>query len=212
MSIALTNGDRFIFMGDSITDCGQRDAATPQGMGYAAIVQGLILAKAPELQVTYFNRGIGGDTTVELENRWQADVLDLQPTWMSILVGINDCYQYLNGRAEVGPDQYAPRYESLLQRAVDATHCRLILLEPFLFTTRDRMDENGARGWDLLPRYRETVAKLAAQFNATLLRTHDLAQQIIAVHGPEVLCPEPVHPNLMGHAMMAMHLLKALKA
>jgi lysophospholipase L1-like esterase len=211
MALALKDGDVFVFMGDSITDCGRRDAGTPQGMGYVAIAQGLILAKAPALQVTYFNRGIGGDTTVELENRWQEEVLDLRPTWMSVLVGINDCYQFVSGRAEVGPEPFAARYESLLRRAVEATGCRLILLEPFLFTTRERMDENGARGWDLLPRYRETAAKLATQFNATLIRTHEIGQEIIAKHGPEVLCPEPVHPNLIGHAMMAGRLVKALK-
>ena len=141
MALALKDGDRFIFMGDSITDCGRRNEGTPQGMGYAAITQGLILAKAPALQVTYWNKGIGGDTTVELENRWQADVLDLKPTWMSVLVGINDCFQYLGGRAEVGPEEYAVRYEGLLQKAVDQTGCRLVLLEPFLFLNRAELTE-----------------------------------------------------------------------
>ena len=211
MPFALKDGDRFLFMGDSITDCGRRDPGTPQGMGYAAIAQGLILAKAPQLQVTYFNRGIGGDTTVELENRWQEDVLDLRPTWMSVLVGINDCYQFVSGRAEVGPEEYTVRYESLLRHAVEETGCHLILLEPFLFTTRDLMDENAVRGWDLLPRYQETVATLAAQFGATLIRTHELGQAIIAAHSPEALCPEPVHPNLTGHAVLAWHLVRALK-
>lgn len=212
MSLALKDGDRFIFMGDSITDCGRRNEGTPQGMGYAAITQGLILAKSPHLQVTYFNRGIGGDTTVELENRWQEDVLDLQPTWMSVLVGINDCYQYANGREETGPEPYAERYERLLQQAVDATGCRLILLEPFLFSTRDLMDPNAVRGWDLLPQYRTTVARLAEQFGASLIRTHEIGQEILAAHSPAALCPEPVHPNLTGHAVMAWHLFKALKA
>ncbi len=212
MPFALKDGDRFVFMGDSITDCGRRDEGTPQGTGYAAITQGLILAQAPTLQVTYFNRGIGGDTTVELENRWQAEVLDLHPTWLSVLVGINDCYQYVGGRAEVGSQEFAVRYESLLQRAVEETDCRLILLEPFLFTTRDQMDENGVRGWDLLPRYQQTVAKLAAQFGAPLIRTQEIGQEIIAAHSPETLCPEPVHPNLIGHAVLAWHLVQTLRA
>jgi lysophospholipase L1-like esterase len=213
MPFALKDGDRFVFMGDSITDCGRREPATPQGTGYAAIAQGLILGQAAALQVEYFNRGIGGDTTAELEKRWQEDVLDLRPTWMSVLIGINDCYQYVSGREEVGPEPYAVRYQALLQRAVDATGCRLVLLEPFLFTTRDRMtDETAVKGWDLLPQYRQTVARLAEQFGATLIRTHEIGQEIIAAHGPEVLWGDPVHPNLTGHALIAWHLVEALRA
>lgn len=212
MSLALKDGDRFLFMGDSITDCGRRNEGTPMGTGYAAIAQGLILAKAPVLQVEFFNRGIGGDTTVELEKRWQEDCLDLRPTWMSVLIGINDCYQYLGGREEVGPEPYATRYESLLQRAVEVTGCRLVLLEPFLFATRDRLpDENAVRGWDLLPQYRATVARLAEKFGAHLVRLHEIGQELVAAQGPEVFWGDPVHPNTAGHAFMARHLLKALK-
>ncbi len=147
-SLALKSGQRFLFQGDSITDCGRREEFPPLGNGYAAILAGLVYAEASELDIQYLNRGIGGETTVELEKRWDEDCLSLNPDWLSVLIGINDCHRYLfEGRQETGPEPYAQRLESLLQRATDATGCSLILLEPFYWMVPPGTDERQRRVW-----------------------------------------------------------------
>ncbi len=210
-NLVLRDGDRFLFMGDSITDCGRRDVNAPWGNGYGAMTIGLIQAKAPGLQVEFINRGIGGNTTAELEARWQEDCLDLRPTWLSVLIGINDCFQYINGREDTSPEHYSARYEALLERAVEASGCRLVLLEPFLFIRPEEVPDSHRRGWELLPRYIETVHRLADQFGARLLRTHEIGQEILRHHPSALLAPEPVHPNTTGHAVIAHHLMRALR-
>lgn len=210
-NLALRDGDRFLFMGDSITDCGRRDANAPWGNGYAAMTIGLIQAEAPGLQVEFFNRGIGGNTTAELEARWQEDCLDLRPTWLSVLIGINDCFQYINGREETSPEHYGARYETLLGLAVEATGCGLVLLEPFLFVRPEDLSDGHRQGWELLPRYIETVHRLAEQFGARLVTTHQIGQEILQYYPGTFLAPEPVHPNTTGHVVIAHHLVQALR-
>ena len=67
--LALKDGERFLLIGDSITDCGRREECAPHGCGYAAMIQGLVCAVAPQLRIEYLNRGIGGNTVVDLEAR-----------------------------------------------------------------------------------------------------------------------------------------------
>ncbi len=203
-TLLLKDGQRFVSIGDSITDCGRHDEYAPYGNGYVAIVRGLVQAQAPKLQVEYFNRGIGGDTTCELVNRWQEDVIELKPDWLSVLIGINDCHQYLfDQRTDVGPAPYAKRYESLLAQAINLTGCSLLLLEPFYFAPPPGADECQHKVLELLPQYIAAVHNLAQQFGARLIRTHQIGQQIISHQGAEVLHGDPVHPSLTGHAVIA---------
>ena len=40
--------------------------------------------------MTWLNSAIAGDKVMDLEARWQTDVLDARPDVVSILVGVND--------------------------------------------------------------------------------------------------------------------------
>ncbi|MEV4497488.1 hypothetical protein AB0J84_17530 [Micromonospora arborensis] len=58
----LRTGQRVVFIGDSITDCGRRDVAAPYGSGYVSLVRALVGARHPELELEWVNRGVSGDT------------------------------------------------------------------------------------------------------------------------------------------------------
>src|SRR4051812_13548877 len=94
MTFQLKQGDKVLFQGDSITDCGRnREVATDLGKGYPLMVAAAFGAAYPEMGVTFINRGIGGNRVVDLQSRWQEDCIDLQPDWVSIYIGINDCWR-----------------------------------------------------------------------------------------------------------------------
>ena len=74
--------DRVLFQGDSITDMGRgrtEDSNHLLGHGYAFIVSAWESANFPERQLTFVNRGVSGDTSVDLATRWKPDALDLNP-------------------------------------------------------------------------------------------------------------------------------------
>ena len=79
-----------LFIGDSITDCGRRNEHAPLGHGYVRKITELITAKYPERDITYVNKGIGGDIVEGLENRWDTDVIAEAPKWLSVKIGINN--------------------------------------------------------------------------------------------------------------------------
>lgn len=66
------NGNRIVFIGDSITEFWQR---------YDSVFF---------TQNKYINRGISSQTTFQIQERFQNDVIDLEPKYVIILAGIND--------------------------------------------------------------------------------------------------------------------------
>ena len=66
------NGNRIVFIGDSITEFWQR------------------YDSAFFTQNKFINRGISSQTTSQIQERFQNDVIDLEPKWVIILAGIND--------------------------------------------------------------------------------------------------------------------------
>src|SRR5580693_2752855 len=99
---AFTPGARILFQGDSITDGNRGRSLDPNhilGHGYAFIIAAKFGAAFPEANLEFFNRGVSGNTVLDLEKRWQKDTLDLRPDVLSILIGVND-------RGRVPLDEY----------------------------------------------------------------------------------------------------------
>ena len=87
----IDSGSTVLFQGDSITGAGRnRSKPLDLGTGYAMMVAGRFLAKHPEANVRFLNRGISGDRIGDLKERWQKDCLNLKPNVVSILIGVNN--------------------------------------------------------------------------------------------------------------------------
>jgi lysophospholipase L1-like esterase len=207
----LQSGQTYLFIGDSITDCGRRDSQAPYGNGYARMCIDLIAARYPDRHIRFLNKGISGNTVEDLANRWQDDMLAHQPDWLSIKIGINDLHRTLRKEpTAVPPEKFAPLYRSLLERTRAATKARLILIDPFYIS--DDTDSGSWRSQVLqaLPAYLDTVERLAKEFDALHVRTHAAFQQQLRHRPADSLAPEPVHPNPTGHLVIAHELLKVL--
>ena len=96
---------RLVFVGDSITDCGRRDSDPPLGCGYVRMAADLITARYPGHGVRVVNTGISGNTVKDLTPRWTEDVINHDPDWLSVMIGINDVHRYITnqGAAAVSP-------------------------------------------------------------------------------------------------------------
>ena len=90
--------DRIVFAGDSVTDM---ESAQPVGEGlfdnvgrsYVRIIENMLSAVYPEVHVRVTNAGIGGNTSRDLLARFDRDVVQLNPDWVSICIGINDVWR-----------------------------------------------------------------------------------------------------------------------
>ena len=79
------DGQTMVLIGDSITDC-DRQEEPPLGRGYVRLFTEIVTAAYPERNLRFINRGIGGNTITDLRARWQEDVLDIAPDWISIIL------------------------------------------------------------------------------------------------------------------------------
>ncbi|HXK44868.1 MAG TPA: GDSL-type esterase/lipase family protein, partial [bacterium] len=106
-------------IGDSITDCGRRTEFAPIGNGYVKYFNDLLIAKYPERKITVINKGISGNTIIDLQNRWTDDVIYHKPDWLTILIGINDLHHVLRKSPdwqECVVEKFEERYSEILSR------------------------------------------------------------------------------------------------
>ena len=105
---------KILFQGDSITDAGRsRDDDNYMGVGYPTLVAGTLGADRPA-EFEYINRGISGNRVVDLYARIKADIINLQPDYMSILIGINDDWHELEYKNGVSTQKYETIYNMLI--------------------------------------------------------------------------------------------------
>lgn len=197
---AFATDARILFQGDSITDGNRGRSADPNhilGHGYAFIIAARHGAMFPEKKLEFMNRGISGNTVLDLEKRWQTDTLDLKPDILSILIGVND-----NGK-NVPLERYEEVYNKLIADARAANpKLKLVLCEPFRLNHLATAPTNGCPDETLVKR-EEIVAKLAAKHGAALAHFQkaldEATQRAPALHW----IWDDVHPTYSGHQILA---------
>lgn len=199
-------GDKVLFIGDSITDCGRRNEHAPYGHGYVRKITELITAKYPERDIAYVNKGIGGDIVEGLEERWDTDVIAEKPDWLSVKIGINNASRQYAGN--VSTDEYLPVWEAcyrrILTRAKTELGVPLFLFE--IFYIEEDVDEPRALAVDA---YNESIHTLAEEFDARLIPTNAAFDKAVAARpGALWTTRDGVHPNAEGHTLMALEFLK----
>jgi lysophospholipase L1-like esterase len=86
------------------------------------------------------------------------------------------------------------------------------LIDPF-FISADRMRGSyRAKVLRALPAYIEIVHALSKKYRARLVETHALFQKHLRYQSWDTYCPEPVHPNTVGHMVIAEAVYAALSA
>ncbi|WP_432991533.1 SGNH/GDSL hydrolase family protein [Dactylosporangium sp. CA-233914] len=202
------NGQRVLFIGDSITDCGRTGPLAPHGDGYFNLLRSLVTARHPEVALTWLNRGVSGDTVRNLRQRWSRDVLDERPDWLSVMIGINDVWRAFGDRPHeaVPIDEYESTLRALLTEAVEATGCRLIVGTPY-FIEPDLTDPQRAQS----DRYAAVARRIAAEHGALLVDTQAMFDDLLTHRPPSAWAPDRVHPGIEGHAALALTFLSTIQ-
>ncbi|MDB6139430.1 MAG: family lipolytic protein [Verrucomicrobiaceae bacterium] len=206
---AFTQGAHILFQGDSITDGNRGRTADPNhilGHGYQFIIAAKYGAVLAERDLTFINRGISGNTVLDLENRWQKDTLELKPDLLSILIGVND-----DGK-NVSMEQYEQVYDKLLTGARAANpQVKLVLGEPFRLWKGDRPG-NWEAAIATIRQRQAIVAKLAAKHGAALVHFQAVFDEAVKRAPASHWIWDGVHPTYSGHQLMADEWVRVVKA
>jgi acyl-CoA thioesterase I len=200
MAAIPVKGMSILFTGDSITDCGRRtDVYQPMGRGYAFIASSWLSAMHPELGLTFINKGISGDRVASLAVRWTRDCVKLQPSLVSILIGVNDTWRRFDKDDPTSAEAFEADYRRLLEQTKRETDAFIVVCEPFLLNCGLVDDEWRA---DLAPKI-GAARRLAQEFAALYIPLNDLFAQASAAARPDYWAQDGVHPTAAGHAFIA---------
>ncbi len=203
----LSGGDKVLFIGDSITDCGRRTCGHPLGEGYARIFSELSAAARPELNLELVNHGIGGNTILDLKERWDSDAVAAAPSWIIIMIGINDLHGCLRGaEGGVPPDRFRDEYDALLGRAGSQGERGFVVMDPFYISKNADEGSFERKVEELLPEYLSAAASCAEKHGVHHIRTNEIFSRHLNFRPASFFCPEPVHPNRAGHTVIAYEL------
>ncbi len=212
MKLKIKDGQTIVCIGDSITDCGRRGAASPLGSGYVKYLRDLAMATAPERNINVINKGIGGNMVYDLRQRWDDDVTYHKPDWLTVLVGINDLHRVIGQGVnwqEATPEKYRQYYDEILTMARKRSQCGIVLMEPF-YISRDDSGAWRSKVLKDLESYRKIVAEMSRKYKTGLIKLQDIFVNQLKYRDADTFCAEPVHPNEAGHLVIARNLFHSL--
>src|SRR5699024_659990 len=124
------------------------------GKGYVLLINDYMHARYPSKPLKIVNKGISGNRITDLAKRWQKDVIEEAPDWVSISIGINDVWRQLDHPTmdQVYPDQFEKVYRQILTEVKEKTKARVIIMEPTIIE-----EDIHSKGNELLKEYNETA-------------------------------------------------------
>lgn len=202
----IQENSKLLFIGDSVTDVGRNRPVAeglfdPLGKGYVNIVNGLLTSCYPERKIHVINMGCGGNTIRDLKNRWQTDVIDLNPDWLSIMIGINDVWRQFDSplipRGHVLPEEYRHTLEELVSTTLPLLGGGMVVMTPYYIekrgdAMRDRMDEYGA-----------ICKEIATNHKCIFIDTQAVFDELLTHYHSSFFAWDRVHPNIPGHSALA---------
>ena len=204
---ALRDGDRVVFLGDSITAARR----------YDRIIENFTLLRFPARRVQFFNAGKGGDTAAGGLERLERDVFSRGATVAIVAFGTNDI-----GWGMKADEEHKQKYLSAIRGIVEACGKRKVRMficsEPITNEAPDRA-ENG-----FLQKMCDEGLEIARALGAGTIdvqRPMREVQKRVLAHNAMINDPaklttlhvaDGVHLNELGHMAMAYAILKGLGA
>lgn len=209
----LRENEILLFQGDSITDGNRGRNTDPNhvmGHGYQFIVGAKLHVDNLERNIQTFNRGISGNRIADLYGRWIEDTLNLKPTMLSILIGVNDAWAQYDRGAGSNPQRYERIYRMLLDEALESNpYIRFVIMEPFTgenFAT----EEMGAFFKQYVKELQPAARKIAEEYNAAFVPLQELFDEYKKKVSSKELIWDGVHPTITGHEIIARQWLKCV--
>ena len=213
MALQLAPHAKLVMIGDSVTDC-ERSRPVGEGLfgaigkGYVANVDALLAVAYPEYAIRVVNMGCSGNNVRDLKHRWQTDVVDLRPDWLSIMIGINDVWRQFDIPRQPENHLYLEEYTATLEELVVSTQP---LVQGLVLMTPYYIEPNGGDAMRAtMDRYGEAVKTIAARYGTLLVDTQAAFDRVLAHCHPNAIAWDRVHPNHLGHMVLAHAFLEAV--
>lgn len=192
-----------VFFGDSVTEA-HRNIKNHQDLGQGFVFSLQNIYK----QVSFYNKGIGGQRIKDLLARVDEDVISLEPDLCFIWIGVNDAWlPYLLG-FESSFDTFSKNYIKLINHIKDVNKdIKMVLIKPFVLpighVTLDIYQD--------VDRYRVYVDDIAKQFDLDVIDIKEEIEKQLVIMSGEHLFYDGIHPTPEGYQLITTVLDRYLK-
>ena len=212
---------KILFYGDSITDAGRdkqpenskSSCLGSYGRGYPIFIAEKLYSENPQ-KYEILNRGISGNRVVDLYARIKADVWNLEPDVLSILIGVNDVWHEISSQNGVEIERFDKIYRMLIEDTQKRLpNLKIVLCEPFVLKGVATHEE----GTDRYERfcavydYAKVVKKIAKDYGLYFLPLQDKFNEMSVKYGAEHYLSDGVHPMVAGANLIAEEWVKLFK-
>ncbi|MDR3193262.1 MAG: SGNH/GDSL hydrolase family protein [Treponema sp.] len=206
-------GRKLVMIGDSITDY-ERKRPVGEGLGeamghsYVVLIDALLKSTYPDSRIRIVNMGNSGDTVRDLKKRWRNDVLDLNPDWVSVLIGVNDVWRQFDSPLRTEEHVYYEEFEETYEQIIQFTEKEtegIILMTPFYMEPNPQEPMR-----KMIDKYGEAVKKLAKKHNCILVDVQTAFDEYLRYYSAQSITWDRIHPDVVGHTIIARSFLNAV--
>ncbi len=204
--------DIIVFAGDSVTDMGSKcPVAEGQfddlGVGYVRLVESMMVAWYPEINLRIINSGISGETSTGLLKRFDRDVVSFNPDWVSICIGINDVWRRYDMPAHANSLEkalkiYETNLEEMILKVKDTVKGIFIISPYYMESNREDFMRK------IMDLYVEICKKLSEKYSCTFIDLQKMFEEFCKIQHSSRIAWDRVHPNQMGAMMISREFLK----
>ena len=192
-----------VFLGDSITDCGrQRDNIKSLGTGYVNEIKQVLCNNS-----TIINKGIAGNKIADLYDRLQRDCIDLKPDIVSILIGINDAWHFVEQQyydIEKEMARFQKIYIDMVTEIKNSGVQKIILLEPVVLPQQQQYLK-----WRIdLDKRIQIIRTIAKKYQCLFVSLDGVMNEAGINREYSTYCQDGVHPTQKGHKLIAEQFIK----
>ncbi|MEI8372769.1 MAG: SGNH/GDSL hydrolase family protein [Planctomycetota bacterium] len=229
VEFVLHDGDRIVFLGDSITE---------QKL-YTTYIEAYTVTRFPKQKFNFWNSGWGGDTAwlrmrsfpdekalfaaegdpqqkmieQSVDGPLNRDVVSLKPTVVTVNFGMND-HNYEPFREDIFKAYV--RSQTEIVKVLKKNGARVVLMTPQPIENRSGDPSADARN-KAIRKFAEGLKEVAAKEGATFVNQFDPYMAIMRREhaikvGASIGGGDEIHPSPIGHTLMAAIILKQMKA
>ena len=198
---------KILFQGDSITDAGRRKETNCLGTGYPVMISGELGAHYPG-KYSFVNKGISGNRIVDVYARMKKDILNLDPSFMTILIGINDVWHEIGEGNGVDAVKFERVYDWLITELKEAKpDLQILILEPFVLkgpATEHAWEEF----WSETLLRSAACKRLAEKHGLVFIPLQEKLEQLADATSTTYVLGDGVHPTYAGHELISREVYK----
>lgn len=208
------DGSRVCFIGNSITNNGE----------YYNNLWLYYATRFPREKIHFYNCGISGDVTGGILKRMDKDILIHQPTHAVMMIGMNDVKRDLYGKQDSNDSlkqkalkDYNNNTEAIVKILKKHTD-NIILLKPSIYDETAAIETANLYGVNgALQRCAKQVQSLSEKYHTGLVDFQTILLRINKEQQAKdptftIIGKDRVHPQSVGHFIMAYQFLKDTKA